>query len=118
MRNWGVNWQAQRCNIVRQLPSGNGSDLGAQRVRLDRGIGRCKGLELGGELTGAMGKIGRGNGANLMGGKCRIGKCNYAELVGELGDATIQNRENDCAEFGCEWSRTTVEYWETHWQLN
>ena len=73
---------------------------------------------MGSELVGAMGKIGRRNEANLTGGKCRIGKCKYAELVGELGDGMMQNQKNDCAEFGCEWSGTTVEYWETNWQVN
>ena len=47
-----------------------------------------------------MGKIGRRNEANLTEGKGRIGKCKYAEFVGGSGNATMQNRESDCAEFG------------------
>src|ERR1700689_592374 len=66
--NWEVNWEVQR------------SRTEGMPVQYRQGI-----------WEGEWFRIGSWNKAKLTGGRCRIGRCNYGELAGELGGATMEN---------------------------
>jgi hypothetical protein len=53
----------------------------------------------------------------LTGGRCRIGRCNYAELAGELGCASMQYCQATFEVQGSELRNATRQYCQANWEL-